>query len=187
MFRLVQVSAKAMKRIDRTQVWELPIPTRDGKFIARYSDKGLCELNFPSDEPPPRKKARAEHLPEQIRRWHVVATEALETALKGEAPKELPPFDLSSGTEFQRRVWTAMQKVGAGHTCSYSELARASGKADAVRAVGGACGANPIPVFVPCHRILAANRRLGGFSAGLEWKRKLLAREGMDLPLVLKA
>jgi O-6-methylguanine DNA methyltransferase len=51
------------------------------------------------------------------------------------------------------------------------------GKPKAVRAVGGACGANPIPVLVPCHRVLAANGKLGGFSGGLDWKRALLARE----------
>jgi O-6-methylguanine DNA methyltransferase len=60
---------------------------------------------------------------------------------------------------------------------SYAEVAEAIGKPKAVRAVGGACGANPIPLFVPCHRVLAANHRLGGFSGGLEWKRTLLARE----------
>ena len=61
---------------------------------------------------------------------------------------------------------------------SYGEIARAIGKPKAVRAVGGACGANPVPIFVPCHRVLAANNKLGGFSGGLSWKRTLLAREG---------
>ena len=55
------------------------------------------------------------------------------------------------------------------------------GKPNALRAVGGACGANPIPVFVPCHRVLAAHDKIGGFSSGLNWKRKLLAREGVKL------
>ena len=69
-----------------------------------------------------------------------------------------------------------------GKTKSYGEVARAIGKPKAVRAVGGACGANPIPVLIPCHRVLAANRKLGGFSGGLNWKRKLLAQERVSLP-----
>ena len=59
-------------------------------------------------------------------------------------------------------------------------MARAIGQPNAARAVGTACGANPIPVFVPCHRVLAADRRLGGFSGGLDWKRALLRREGVQ-------
>ena len=66
-----------------------------------------------------------------------------------------------------------------GRTASYGDLARDIGRPKAFRAVGGACGANPIPVLIPCHRALAANGRLGGFSGGLEWKRTLLAAEGV--------
>ena len=61
----------------------------------------------------------------------------------------------------------------------YSEVAKALGRPGATHAVGSACGANPIPVLVPCHRVLAANSKLGGFSGGLDWKRLLLAREGV--------
>jgi O-6-methylguanine DNA methyltransferase len=93
----------------------------------------------------------------------------------------LPPLDVSVGTAFQQRVWSALRKIGCGQTQSYGEIAQAIGKPKAVRAVGGACGANPIPVLVPCHRVLAANRKLGGFSGGLNWKRTLLAREGVVL------
>jgi len=74
-----------------------------------------------------------------------------------------------------------MTKIPLGKTGSYGELARAIGRPKAVRAVGGACGANPIPVLVPCHRVLAANHKLGGFSGGLDRKRELLKREGVTL------
>src|SRR5205807_6059960 len=74
----------------------------------------------------------------------------------------------------------AMLRIAFGETRSYGELAQAIGKPKAVRAVGGACGANPIPVIVPCHRVLAANQKLGGFSAGLHWKLKLLGIEGFN-------
>ena len=74
-----------------------------------------------------------------------------------------------------------MRQIRTGQTRSYGEIAKEIGRPKALRAVGGACGANPIPVFVPCHRVLAANQRIGGFSGGLDWKRKLLKREGVRL------
>jgi O-6-methylguanine DNA methyltransferase len=73
-----------------------------------------------------------------------------------------------------------MLKIPLGKTRSYGEIAQAIGKPKAVRAVGGACGANPIPVLVPCHRVLAANNKIGGFSSGLGWKASLLEREGIE-------
>jgi O-6-methylguanine DNA methyltransferase len=87
---------------------------------------------------------------------------------------------LSNGTTFRRNVWNTLRKIACGQTKSYGEIARAVGKPKAVRAVGGACGANPIPVLIPCHRVVAANKKLGGFSGGLNWKRDLLAREGIQ-------
>jgi O-6-methylguanine DNA methyltransferase len=102
----------------------------------------------------------------------------LKNVLTGREPKNLPPFDLA-GTEFQKRVWNALRTIQRGRTKSYGEIARQIGKPKAVRAIGGACSANPIPIFVPCHRVLAANGKPGGFSGGLNWKRKLLAREGV--------
>jgi O-6-methylguanine DNA methyltransferase len=89
-------------------------------------------------------------------------------------------MDWTGATEFQQAVWRQMLKLRPGQTMSYGEIAAAIGKPRALRAVGGACGANPIPVLVPCHRVLAARGRLGGFSGGLEWKRRLLAREGIE-------
>ena len=105
---------------------------------------------------------------------------ALKNILAGRKPKNLPPLDLA-GTEFQKSVWNALRKISFGKTKSYGEIARTIGRAKAVRAVGGACGANPVPVLVPCHRVLAANKKLGGFSGGLDWKRKLLALEGIKI------
>lgn len=159
-----------------TQTIQLPIHTKDGKFLAHYSQNGLRELNFPngyrSAQPSPLKAA-----PAKIRAWHRTAETALKKVLSGKKTKEFPPL-APAGTEFQKAVWREMRKIPPGQTKSYGEIARAIGKPKAVRAVGGACGANPIPVFVPCHRVLAANKKIGGFSGGLDWKRKLLAAEG---------
>ena len=91
-------------------------------------------------------------------------------------------FDLPlapPGTPFQRRVWQALAAIPYGRTRSYGELAAELGTAP--RALGGACGRNPIPVVIPCHRVLAADRRLGGYSGldGIDTKRFLLTLEGV--------
>ena len=93
----------------------------------------------------------------------------------------LTHFDLPlrpAGSAFQRRVRQAMCEIPYGETVTYGDLARRTGAS--ARAVGGACGANPIPVIVPCHRVLAAGGRLGGYSggAGVETKQALLRLEG---------
>ena len=170
-----------MNTKNKTEMVKLPIPTPDGQFVARYSEKGLCGLAFPNGNLTPTRHRNSTQAPDRIRSWHETTRKALTSALAGRVPKSLPPIDLSGGTDFQRRVWQTLRKIASGRTWSYSRVAQAIGKPKAVRAVGGACGANPIPVFIPCHRVLAANRRLGGFSGGLNWKRRLLGREGIAL------
>ena len=89
-------------------------------------------------------------------------------------------FDLPlepTGTEFQKKVWRALQEIPFGQTRSYLDLAKSIGSAKAVRAVGAANGKNPLSIVVPCHRILGANGTLTGFAGGLETKAKLLALE----------
>jgi len=162
------------------RITTIPIATEHGVFMAHYSTRGLAALEFPSVQRQSQAPvATAASVPVQVRHWHAVTNRALHQALEGRTPGKLPPLDLSSGTVFQRRVWHALRQIAAGKTRSYGDVARSIGKPEAVRAVGGACGANPIPIFVPCHRVLAANHRLGGFSGGLDWKRKLLAQEGV--------
>lgn len=85
-------------------------------------------------------------------------------------------FDLQ-GSEFQIRVWQALQDIPPGTTCSYSALARNIGNAKAVRAVASACGANPIAVLIPCHRVLRQDGTLSGYRWGVERKKALLRRE----------
>jgi O-6-methylguanine DNA methyltransferase len=157
----------------------LPVATADGIFLAHYSEKGLAEMDWPKTGRASARTVNTRHIPIQILKWHRLTTKALQTVLTGRAAKELPPLDWNGKTEFQKSVWRQMLKIPAGKTKSYGEVAAAIKNPKAVRAVGGACGANPIPVLVPCHRILAANNQLGGFGGGLEWKRKLLAAEGI--------
>lgn len=84
----------------------------------------------------------------------------------------------TAGTPFQREVWSALRKIPAGETWSYSRLAAHIGRPAAVRAVGLANGANPIGVVVPCHRVIGADGTLTGYGGGLERKKWLLAHEG---------
>lgn len=88
------------------------------------------------------------------------------------------PLDLSQGTSFQRQVWRTLQRVPYGKLRSYQWIAARVGGRQYARAVGNAVGANPLPIVVPCHRIVAHDASLGGFSGGLSMKRKLLALEG---------
>lgn len=163
-----------MKRASANQFVELALTTPDGVFRARYSVTGLAALRFPS-----RRSGQLELniAPANIARWHRATRAALQRALAGRAPRVLPPLDLGAGTEFQRSVWQQLLKIPRGETRSYGEIAKSLKNPRACRAVGSACGANPIPVLVPCHRVLAANHKLGGYSGGLDWKRKLLWRE----------
>jgi methylated-DNA-[protein]-cysteine S-methyltransferase len=90
-----------------------------------------------------------------------------------------------SGTPFQLRVWSALRDVHAGSTTSYSAIAKRLGMPQAVRAVGAANGANPIPIVIPCHRVIGADGRLVGYGGGLDRKRWLLAHEGVRSGMLL--
>jgi methylated-DNA-[protein]-cysteine S-methyltransferase len=95
-------------------------------------------------------------------------------------------FDLPlapEGTEFQRTVWQRLQEIPYGETISYGELAKRVGNPKASRAVGAANGQNPIPIVIPCHRVIGANGKLTGFGGGLPTKEALLALEAKQLVL----
>ena len=99
----------------------------------------------------------------------------------------LKDFDLTlapEGTPFQRRVWNELLTIPYGKTISYGELARRIGNPDASRAVGLANGSNPIPIIIPCHRVIGSNGKLTGYGGGLPIKEKLLALERRQLRLL---
>ena len=89
------------------------------------------------------------------------------------------PLD-PAGTDFQRRVWRELEKIPFGEVRSYSQVAEAIGAPRAVRAVGAANGANPLPIVVPCHRVIGASGRLVGYGGGLPLKKRLLELEGCN-------
>lgn len=130
-------------------------------------DKQLCRLTFLA------KRKAAAVVKEWRKEWpHTTFSEKPKTprALGPEAPI------LLVGTDFQHRVWSALLDIPSGQTVTYGELAARIGRPKAARAVGTALGANPVPLFVPCHRVVASNG-LGGFTGGLAIKKRLLTTE----------
>lgn len=127
---------------------------------------GIRKIEFAN-----RKPASKEHSP--------LMRETL-SQLRAYFSGELHHFDLPlalAGTEFQQRVWRALQTIPYGQTRSYGQIAAQIEAPRAVRAVGAANGSNPIPIIVPCHRVIGASGDLVGFGGGLDWKRFLLTLE----------
>lgn len=152
--------------------------SRPCHFVACFSPYGLCRLQLPG------AKIRSVSLvasypgdPDAFAGWICLTTEALNEALNGQPIRRPPPLDFGQGTLFQQQVWQVLQTIPSGCTMTYQQIAQAIGRPNACRAVGQACSANPIPIIVPCHRVICANETLGGFSSGLKWKQRLLALE----------
>lgn len=105
------------------------------------------------------------------------AVDGLNHYFLGEPKILAHPLDLQ-GTQFQQHVWSALSKIPLGSVATYGEIAAHIGRPRGARAVGQACGSNPAVLFVPCHRAVAANGKLGGFASGLSLKKALLRHEG---------
>jgi len=133
----------------------------------RASQRGLSHVDFGAGKPAGPSSQILEETARQIQDW-----------LEGRRAVFDLPLDIQ-GTEFQRAVWRQLRAIPRGQYRTYGEIADILGKPGAARAVGGACGANPLLLIIPCHRVLAADGRLGGFSSGLDLKRKLLDLEGI--------
>ena len=142
-----------------------------GLLTVEASEDGVFGLSF-GDRGAPRAGVSARA------RAHVDAAEAALVAYFAGRPPTLPLLDLR-GTPYQRRVWEALLAIAWGETRTYGEIAGALGGAGArgARAVGGANHVNPVAILVPCHRVVQARGRLGGYGGGVEVKRWLLAHE----------
>lgn len=111
-------------------------------------------------------------LEKEVRRW-------FEAYLDGELQRPLPPHVMTGVSLFTRQVVQKMHLIPPGKTWSYKDVAVRLGKPLASRAVGSACGRNPLPLFYPCHRVIAHDGTIGGFGSGLELKKVLLCHEGV--------
>lgn len=142
------------------------------------SQKGLTGLKFLDS-----LTNISRHLPVESQQEDAVFAslfKELDTFFRAEPPAFNVPLDIKSGTPFQRAVWQQLLQIPFGQVCTYGEMAKSIGRPGAQRAVGQANAANPIPVVIPCHRVIAAHHRVGGYSAGVEIKKLLLAMEGHD-------
>ncbi|HZR09957.1 MAG TPA: methylated-DNA--[protein]-cysteine S-methyltransferase [Myxococcales bacterium] len=157
--------------------------TRAGPIELQWNDRGLTAIRMP-ELPPREARARSTERNGDAPQFVEDAARLLKRHLAGEA-QDLSrlPLDLTVLAPFQRAVYEQVRTLGPGRTATYGEIAARLGKPGASRAVGQALGKNPFLVVVPCHRVLAARGRPGGFSApgGVETKQRLLALEGVTL------
>jgi len=153
-----------------------------GRMLVATTDVGICSISFGKDEAELVKGLRenfdkAQLVPAKGNTGWLAEAVAFVTSQIGEHPLAAKfPLDVRA-TAFQQRVWRALQEIPRGETRSYSELALTLGKPTAVRAVAGACGANPVAVAVPCHRVVGKDGGLTGYRWGVERKKKLLEAE----------
>jgi methylated-DNA-[protein]-cysteine S-methyltransferase len=155
---------------------------RFGRILAAATDRGLCFISF---------RATAER--EYLERWaeadfEVVRSDKslaepfkqLGSYFKGSLKKFELPLDLRFASDFTRRVLSETRKIGYGKLLTYQDVATRIKSPTATRAVGNALGRNPIPIVIPCHRVIASGGGLGGFTGGLDLKTKLLRIEGIE-------
>ena len=156
------------------------VETQLGRMLLAQSERGLCWLALGENG------AR-----EQLERWAGAGEIVEDPAALAPAARQLAEYSRGErrvfeleidlvGSAFELRVWNALRAIPWGRTRTYGEIAKAIGDSGASRAVGQASGRNPLPIFVPCHRVLSATG-LGGFSGGLDVKQRLLALEGLQL------
>jgi methylated-DNA-[protein]-cysteine S-methyltransferase len=143
-----------------------------GTLTLAGDEKGLRHIFFQKEKNPLSIRADWKKMPDFFL--------SVKAQLRAYFKRELKQFDLPLapvGTHFQLKVWEALKTIPYGTLASYKSIAEAIGNPKAVRAVGGANGKNPIPIVVPCHRVIGADGSLTGFGGGLETKRRLIDLE----------
>lgn len=155
------------------------VPSPLGRMLVAATSKGVCAIQFGSAPDELARGLRAEFpLAELVDDGAPLLdwVAALNEHLSGERRQLRLPLDIQA-TLFQRRVWEILQQIPYGETRTYAEIAKLAGNPKAVRAVGSACGANPVAVAIPCHRALRSDGSLGGYRWGLSRKVQLLETE----------
>lgn len=157
-----------------------------GWILLAASSEGICLLDFQGDAAPPDEKIRTllgkfypsfEAEPDTGSTLLSKAREAILSYLSKKGPLPDFPLDTGKGTAFQQKVWEALCRIPAGETRSYTEVARSIDRPGSARAVGQACGKNPVAILIPCHRVVSAGGKMGGYSGGLHIKETLLELE----------
>lgn len=156
----------------RYTMMESPI----GRLMLVGSEAGLRAIHFTREGVPPTPEASWQHDPALF----VDAVRQLTEYFAGERQAFTLALD-SQGTPFQQEVWAALEAIPYGQTTSYGVLAGQLGRPSAARAVGAANGQNPLPIVIPCHRVVGSNGALTGYAGGLAIKRALLELEGVSV------
>lgn len=157
---------------------------RLGRLVVAATEKGLCLVSVGKSDSELERRLRSQFPSATVTRDDRALApmrRSVEKRIGGKELDEKLPLDLH-GTPFQLSVWKEMLRIPAGSTRSYGEIARRIGRPTAFRAVAQACGANPVPIVVPCHRVVGSGGRLGGYTGGLDRKITLLASEGVSDP-----
>lgn len=156
-----------------------------GDLLIAASDAGICRISFPVELSGgwfPWFDRHFASIPKQMDHQYIQAAAAqLGEYLCGARREFETPLDLR-GTDFQQSVWRRVLKIPYGATATYGELARDMGIPGGARAIGGANSRNPIPILVPCHRVVGTGGHLVGFGGGIEMKEALLELEGSRIP-----
>ncbi|MBF0111897.1 MAG: methylated-DNA--[protein]-cysteine S-methyltransferase [Desulfamplus sp.] len=152
------------------------ISTPLGELLAVHGENGLIELQFPTNT------TKVSANPKWIKDPTILkkTSDEIQAYFNG----ELKEFSIAldpQGTPFQKSVWHALKNIPFGITVSYKSVAKKVGNPKGCRAVGGAIGKNPIPIIIPCHRVVGSDGSLTGFSSGLDIKRYLLNLEGVKM------
>ena len=150
-----------------------------GHLLVAATDKGICAIRF-GDDPKALEAELRGRFPNADLAQGDADFERIVAAVTGFVERPKAPLDLPldvQGTAFQRRVWEALRAIPLGTTASYTDVAAAIGAPKAVRAVAGACAANPVALAIPCHRVVRGDGALSGYRWGVERKRALIARE----------
>ena len=154
-----------------------------GKIFIATTSKGILEISVSKKDEKAfaaylRKKYKTEVIKDLSSTNKIIKD--IKEYLKGSSVKPPCRFDLK-GTGFQKRVWGALLRIPYGETRTYKDIARVIGNPRVSRAVGSACARNPIPILIPCHRVIASDGGLGGYSGGIEIKKRLLKIEGIEV------
>jgi methylated-DNA-[protein]-cysteine S-methyltransferase len=162
---------------NRDKEWSVCISdTPVGPLWLCFTEQGLTALEFAGEGASPAPERNSP--PPQLKPLFEAAKRELSAYFEG-VPTDFAALTLDPrGTLFQLRVWQELRRIPWGQTISYGELARRVGNPKASRAVGQANAVNPLPLIIPCHRVIAANGSLGGYSSGPDRKRWLLRHEG---------
>jgi O-6-methylguanine DNA methyltransferase len=148
------------------------IDTPAGKLLLAAGEHGLRSIQFGGELPRHKNNEVWIESPQTLR----PCAEQLESYFRGELREFTCELDLQ-GTEFQKKCWNALLRIPYGKTCSYAEIANQVGSPRSFRAVGQANHHNPIPIIVPCHRVITSSGTLGGYGGGLALKEMLLQLE----------